>query len=153
MVSRTDIWNFDDTEYTDEQKSLLSQIDTEIKKFDSRWSLKSVGLGKSTGGGAVSGLVMTFYTNAQKTKTNTVGLEMALARLKYGQFDMSMAEEPACDKNMDAIVKKAADMYTLAVEMAKYYVGTYDVVPNDYFLPTGAKFTSLSGGLTFNCAK
>ena len=153
MVSRTDIWNFDDTEYTDEQKSLLSQIDTEIKKFNSSWSLKSVGLGKSTGGGAVSGLVMTFYTNAQKTKTNTVGLEMALARLKYGQFDMSMAEEPACDKNMDAIVKKAADMYTLAVEMAKYYVGTYDVVPNDYFLPTGAKFTSLSGGLTFNCAK
>ena len=153
MVSRTDIWDFDDTEYTDEQKSLLSQIDTEIKKFNSSWSLKSVGLGKSTGGGAVSGLVMTFYTNAQKTKTNTVGLEMALARLKYGQFDMSMAEEPACDKNMDAIVKKAADMYTLAVKMAKYYVGTYDVVPNDYFLPTGAKFTSLSGGLTFNCAK
>ena len=153
MLNRTDIWDLDATQFTAAQQSLFNQINTEIKKYNNGWSLKSVGLGKSTSGGAVNGLVLTFYVNAAKTKTNTAGVEMKLARQKYGQFLLSMDEKPVNDKNMDAIIKKASEILPLATQFAATYVGTYDVTPNNYFLPTGGKFTSTEGGLTFDCKK
>ena len=47
----------------------LEQLDAELARFNKNYSLAQVGLGRSTGSGAVRGLVVTFYTNTAKRGT------------------------------------------------------------------------------------
>ena len=50
---------------------------------------------------------------------------------------------------MGSIAKKAPDVETYARAFAQMLNGTYNVTPNDYFLPTGGDFTAVNGGITF----
>ena len=149
IVDHTTIWPMDESMFSTEQKTLFDQINAAAKVFNTAWSLKSIGLGKSSGGNAVTGLVLTFYTNADQTKTNTAGVAMTLSRTAYGKIQITYSPENKVDKNMEAIVKKSSNMENLARAFAATLNGTYNVIPNDYFLPTGGQFTAISGGTTF----
>lgn len=143
--SRTAIWNFDQDKFTVEQKGLLEQIDVEFKKANSNYSLAQVGLGRSTGSGAVKGLVFTFYTNAAKTKTNTAGISLTTSRPSYGQMQITSTDEEKIDRNLSNICSRS-DAEALVRQFAATLSGTYDMVPNDYFLPTGCELYAVGAG-------
>lgn len=149
IVNHTAVWKMDESLFSTEQKSLFSQMDEAIKLFNSAWSIESVGIGKSTGGGAVNGLVLTFYTNTAKTKTNTIGVALSTSRPAFGQISIDYNAGCKVDKNMESVVKKSPNMDTLARAFAATLKGTYEMTPDDYFLPTGGQFTAVGGGTSF----
>ena len=149
VVTHNDVWKFDKELFTPEQADLYDKIDTEIKKFNTAWSLESIGIGQSTGSNKIYGLVLTFYTNTAKTKTNTAGLAFTQTKPADGQIKIEYSAEDKIDKNMENIVKKAPDVETYARSFANMLNGTYSVTPNDFFLPTGGDFTPVEGGVKF----
>lgn len=146
IVSKTAVWKFDPSTFTPEQASLYDQIAAELLKYNKNYVLESIGLGRSSGGNAVKGLVLTFYSNAAKTKTNTAGMSMSLSRLSYGNMELKYTSSDVGDANMTTINKRATNLEQLTREFAATLNGTYEVTPNDYFLPTGAEFKSTAGG-------
>ena len=142
--ARTNTWNFDQDKLSDEQKGLLEQINAELKKFNNNYSLAQIGLGRSTGNGAVKGLVVTFYTNAAKTKTNTAGLSLTTSSPAYGQMQISYSADEKTDKNLANISSKS-DAENLVRLFAATLSGTYNIVPDNYFLPTGCELHAVEG--------
>ena len=142
---RSTTWNFVQDQLSDEQKALLEQLDAELAKFNKNYSLAQVGLGRSTGSGAVRGLVVTFYTNTAKSKTNTAGLSLTTSRPAYGQMVISYSEEEKMDKNLSNICSKS-NAEALVRQFAASLSGTYNMVPNDYFLPTECELHSVGDG-------
>ncbi len=149
IVAHTAVWKLDPALFSAQQQTLYDQIDAAAKVFNAAWSLESIGIGKSSGSNAINGLVLTFYTNAAKTKTNTAGVALTITRTAYGQAKIDYSAENKVDKNMEAVVKKSPDMENLARAFAATLDGTYAMTPNDYFLPTGGLFTATAGGTTF----
>jgi hypothetical protein len=149
VATHAALWEMDKDVFTAEQTALFDQINTEVQKFNTAWSLKSIGIGKSTGTNTVNGLVLTFYTNASKSKTNTAGIAFTTTRTEYGKIKIEYTDADKRDKNMESIAKKAPDVETHARTFANLLNGTYQVTPNDYFLPTGGDFTAIDGGTTF----
>ncbi|MBQ9230326.1 MAG: DUF4302 domain-containing protein [Prevotella sp.] len=149
IANHTAVWKMDPSLFTAEQTSLFNQIDAELKKNNANWSLESIGIGKSTGSGSVIGLVLTFYTNTAKTRTNTAGLALTMNRPEYGQIAINCTTEDKIDKNMETILKKATDIESLCRSFAALLNGTYQMTPDDYFLPTSVQFEAISGGTTF----
>ena len=142
--ARTNTWNFDQDKLSDEQKGLLEQINAELKKFNNNYSLAQIGLGRSTGNGAVKGLVVTFYTNAAKTKTNTAGLSLTTSSPAYGQMQILYSADEKTDKNLANISSKS-DAENLVRLFAATLSGTYNIVPDNYFLPTGCELHAVEG--------
>ena len=149
IVGHSAIWTMDESLFSAEQTSLFNQINTEIKKFNSAWSLESLGVGKSSGNNAVNGLVLNFYTNTAKTKTQTVGLEFASSLVSFGKMKIDYTESAKIDRNMENVAKKAPEVEAAARQFATLLNGTYEMTPNDYFMPTGGMFVAVEGGTTF----
>ena len=149
VVNHTAVWKMDASQFSTEQQNLFNQIDAELKKNNAKWSLESIGIGKSSGSGAITGLVLTFYTNTDKTKTNTAGLSLTMSRPAYGQMTINCTAENKIDKNMETIKKKATDIEQLCRNFAALMNGTYQIIPDSYFLPTGGQFDAVSGGTSF----
>ena len=145
---RSTTWSFDQDGFTDEQKDLLSQIDAELKKFNKNYSLAEIGLGRSSGNGAVKGLVVTFYANTAKTKTNTAGLSLTITRPSFGQMQISYSEEEKTDKNLSNMNAKS-DVEKLVRQFAASLSGLYNIIPDDHFLPTGCELRSVDGSNCF----
>ena len=146
---RSTTWNFEQDKLSAEQKSLLEQINTELNAFNKNYSFAKVGLGRSTGSGAVKGLVVTFYTNAAKTKTNTAGLSLTTNRPAYGQMQIVYGgDAEVIDKNLSTIGAKS-NTEALMRQFAATLSGTYTVVPNNYFLPTGCELHAVEGGIDY----
>jgi hypothetical protein len=127
----------------------LGQIDSALKTVNSAYSLEGVGLGKSSGSNSVIGLVISFYTNTAKTKTNNIGMEMMSSRLSYGQISITKDADPKTDKNFDSLAARSADLKPLVNSLASQIVGTYMMTPNDFFLPTEVLFEPVNGGFPF----
>ena len=149
MISHSTVWKMNQELFTAEQKDLFDKINTEIKKFNSTWSLESFGIGQSSGTNKIVGLVLTFYTNTAKTKTNTAGVSMSMTKTGYGKMQISYTEDERVDKNMESIVKKAPDVEAYARSFANLLNGTYNITPDNYFLPTGGDYNAVGGGTTF----
>lgn len=149
IVNHTAVWKMDASQFSTEQQNLFNQIDAELKKHNNTWSLESIGIGKSSGSNSIVGLVLTFYTNTAKTKTNTAGLSLTMSRPAYGQMAISCTEDNKIDKNMENIMKKATNIEMLCRNFATLMNGTYNITPDDYFLPTIAQFEAVNGGTSF----
>ena len=146
--ARNTIWNFDQDKLSDEQKSLLTQIAAEFKKYNKNYALAEVGLGRSSGADAVRGLVFTFYTNTAKTKTNTAGLSLSTSRPSFGKMQMVYSDTEKADKNLTTFNNKS-NAEALVRQFAATLPGTYEIVPNDYFLPTGCELHAVGGGNSY----
>lgn len=149
ILNHTAIWEIDETTLSEAQKGLIAQISEEVKKYNANWSLKSIGLGKSTGSEPVVGMVFTFYTNSAKTKTNNAGLAFEMNIPGYGQITYGCSESSKVDKNMKTIAAKATNMTSLCLELATTFAGTYNMKADNNFLPTKAEFTAVGGGVSF----
>lgn len=143
--TRTAVWNYDMAQMSNDQNVLLEQINAELRKYNKNYSIAQVGLGQSKGKGAINGLVITFYTNAAKTKTNTAGVELTNIRTAYGQMQISYSDANKVDGNLESLGKKS-DIVTVARQFAATLSGTFNIVPNDYFLPTGCELHAVDGG-------
>ncbi len=144
VEDRNTLWNFDLAQFSEAQKTLWEQLDAEFSAFNKSYSLASIGLGRSTGSNAVKGLVITFYTNAGKTKTNTAGLALDASRPKYGQMQLSTPEESKMDRNLTSICAKT-NAEQLVTQLAASLVGVYDITPNSYFNPTACELQQQGG--------
>lgn len=143
--TRTAVWNYEMEQMSNDQKVLLEQINAELRKYNKNYSIAQVGLGQSKGKGAINGLVITFYTNAAKTKTNTAGVVLTNIRTAYGQMQISYSDANKVDGNLESLGKKS-DIVTVARQFAATLSGTFNIVPNDYFLPTGCELHAVDGG-------
>ena len=114
IINHTAVWNMDPSLFSSEQQSLFDQLNAELKVYNANCSLASIGLGKSSGSAAVMGLVFTFYTNAAKTKTNSMGLALTLNKLAYGQIEVISTKDDAVDRNMTSINTRAGNIISLA---------------------------------------
>lgn len=149
MVSHTAIWELDTTMFTDAQKALYTELNGLLNKFNASWSLKGIGFGKSTGGNSLNGVVLNCYVNTAKTKTNTLGIEVLQKRDAYGKISVNPTVAVKTDNNMNAVEKKVPGFIAKVQEFVETLYGTYNVTPNDYFLPTGGLYTATDGGNTF----
>ena len=146
--NRNALWNFDQTTFSETQKRLMEQIDAELKKFSKSYSLAAIGLGRSTGSGAVKGLIITFYTNTAKTKTNTAGLTLNTSVPSFAQMLIESSEDAEMDRNMTNFSSKG-DVGKLALQFAATISGTYTITPDDYFQPTSCVLQQLGGAATY----
>lgn len=146
--TRTAVWNYEMEQMSNDQKALLEQINAELRKYNKNYSIAQVGLGQSKGKGAINGLVITFYTNAAKTKTNTAGVALTNIRTAYGQMQISYSDANKVDGNLESLGKKS-DIVTVARQFAATLSGTFNIVPNDYFLPTGCELHAVDGGSNY----
>ena len=142
VTGRNTLWNFDSELFTAEQKALIEQLEAELKKANKNYSFGTLGLGRSTGSGAVKGLVLTFYTNAAKTKSNTAGMTITTSRPEFGKMGITSNESPTLDRNLTTISAKT-DITELLKQFAASLNGTYQIVPNSYFQPTGCELQEL----------
>lgn len=149
IVGHTAVWNFDPSLFSADQQSLYDKINEGLKSYSKNYSLKSIGIGKSSGANAVMGIVITFFTNASKTKTNTAGLALDLSRLKFGQMQIIASDEAKTDNNLAAMVSKKPELLETVKAFAATLNGVYDIIPNHYFMPTSAKFEAVNGGTSF----
>ena len=152
IVDHTAVWKIDEESFTDVQAALFTQISAELKKYNANYSLESIGWGQSSGTNKVTGLVLTFYTNAAKSKTNTAGYAMTSSRPAFGQLLLkkpAVEDEEKIDKNMTTIGNKATGLLSLTRQFAATLDGKYNMTPDSYFLPKSALFTAIEGGSTF----
>ena len=70
------------------------------------------------------------------------------SRPAYGQMQIAYDAECKVDGNMEALANKC-DAETLLRQLAATLSGTYDIVPNNYFLPTGCKLNAVGGGNSY----
>ena len=136
ISNRSSVWNFDTEQLSDEQKALVEQMNTELKKMSSKYSFANIGLGLSTGKKHVNGLVITFYTATNKKSTRTVGLELTTSRPGYGMMAITFTGDESVDGDMTT-VGNYCDIPNLARQFAATLSGTYAMTPDDYFCPTG----------------
>ncbi|MBR1485359.1 MAG: DUF4302 domain-containing protein [Prevotella sp.] len=150
ILSRTRVWNFDPELYTAEQEAIVAQIEAELKKRSSAWSLQGIGMGRSTGKDAVSGLVLTIYTNTRQSSTTTVGLSVNTQSNGFGQVRIEADPNKAVDGNMTSVVNNGAtQIVDLVYAFASTIYGTYSMVPDNYFLPTGCEYVPQGAGTRF----
>lgn len=149
IINHTAVWNLDTAQFSDQQKQLYQQMDAQFKVYNSSCSIANIGIGKSSGSNAVTGLVVTFYTNAAKTRSNTVGLALDMSKPAFGQINIYSDTDSAVDRNMTSVGTRATNLEALVRDFASTLNGQYSITPNNYFAPTGGKFESINGGTTF----
>jgi hypothetical protein len=147
--SRSAVWYLDQEQLSEDKKNILQQFDAELKKVNKSYSFASIGLGRSSGNKAVKGLVLTFYTNTAKTKTNTAGLALNTSRPVFGQMKIEYDESMKVDGNLETIAKRS-DIESVVRQFAASLVGTYEIVPDNYFMPTGCQLKGTGGTLTLS---
>ncbi len=146
VVNHSGVWKFDKNSLSAEQTDLFTKIDAELKAYNSNYELESLGVGLSQ---SINGLVVTFYSNAAKTRTNSCVLGMTINRIAYGQISQTVTTPEKCDKNMASISKKATNLKSYCAQFIGTISGSFKLVPDDYFLPTGATYTTLDGAKSF----
>ena len=143
----------DSTLFSPEQRELFTQIDEESRKFSSNYKLKSFGLGKPKGNNAKSGLVFTFYKDAAQSNTIQAVVELVLSCPNFGQAQIYCDANADVDANMKKFKEKAPNMNELCHKAAMMLNGTYELEPDNYFMPTAAAYKPISGGVAFKVAK
>lgn len=150
VIKHTDVlWELDASLFTEQQQSLFNQIASEMVSLNKLWVLKSIGIGRSTGKNSVNGLILTYYTNSAKSKTNNAGLELILTKPQFQRMRIECTEDCASDNNMSVFTARGTAVEALAREFASTLNGTYEMSPDNYFLPTSVRCTPMDGGTEF----
>lgn len=149
LMTYSGVLTLDESRFSAAQNAVFNNINNEVKKFNNTWSLKSIGLGRGAGANANNGIIFTFYTNKAKTSDVKAYMELKQERISLGKIAISQSDNPECDNNLTTIASKASGIINYCKQMASTLKGKYDVVPNDYFSPTGATYTAYEGGQTF----
>ena len=149
IASHSALWKFDTSLFNVEQQEIYNQIAAELLKINKYYELESISWGKSSGGGAVNGIVLRFYTNSRKSSTNTAGLAVTVSKTSFGKLKFVSSDNDKMDNNLTALCKNSSELSKLMRRFASMLQGTYEVTPDNFFLPSGATFVPLEGGVEF----
>lgn len=115
-----------------------------IESINPEWILTGMGIGHSTGGNSVDGIVFSLKTQSPKEKT--IGMSLKHDRSNFGEMTISMFDTPEYDINLGIIDDKTtADLKAMLKEFGEALCGTYSLTPDDYFLPTQFSMKSADG--------
>jgi hypothetical protein len=149
IVSHSALWKFDTSLFNVEQQEIYNQIAAELLKINKYYELESISWGKSSGGGAVNGIVLRFYTNSRKSSTNTAGLAVTVSKTSFGKLKFVSSDNDKMDNNLTALCKNSSELSKLMRRFASMLQGTYEVTPDNYFQPKGGRFDAVNGGTSF----
>ncbi|MCH5307185.1 MAG: DUF4302 domain-containing protein [Prevotella sp.] len=139
----------DKTSLTPEQQTLYDEIEAEVVKANSTYTLSNISIGTSAGD--VTGLVITYtYRSNGKRVTANAAIELNVEKLAYGQVSLGYSDANKADENMIGFNSKSANEVEKKVrQLAATLAGTYQMIPDSYFLPSAITFNSMRGGTTF----
>jgi hypothetical protein len=73
-------------------------------------------------------------------------MALGISRPAFGRMTITLAPDASIDKNFKNLVSKLGDEFrALVYSLAQTLVGEYDIVPDNYFQPTGATLNSTDG--------
>ena len=155
---RSATWNFDQEGFTDVQNDLLAQLNAALQgAFNNTFNINSVGLGRGRNvASATQGPVIFFnysYTNKGKITKASLGISATMSVPSFGQASIVISPDDPVDSNMknflDRSNTKGLDAEPLVRQFAATLAGTYNMTPDNYFLPTSVLFTPTEGGTPF----
>ncbi|MBR1498009.1 MAG: hypothetical protein IJ615_00005, partial [Bacteroidaceae bacterium] len=154
---RSSTWNFDQEGFTEEQQELVAQINSALQSaFNSTFNINSVGFGRGRNvASATQGPVLYFnysYTSKGKISRSSLGISCAMSVPSYGIAKIEVTPDDPVDSNMKNFLdrSKTVDAEALVRLFAATFNGTYQMTPDNYFLPTSVQFTPTDGGTPFS---
>lgn len=128
---------------------LMAVLETANKVYSPR-----IGIGRSaltSGANSVVGLVIEWYSNRRLTKPSLTrgGLTMKRSVPVMGQMTITYEENSTTDNDMKDLLDKDAALVDLVRGFAAALAGTYQMTPNNNFVPTEVLFQSLEGESSF----
>lgn len=128
---------------------LMAVLETANKVYSPR-----IGIGRSaltSGANSVVGLVIEWYSNRRLTKPSLTrgGLTMKRSVPVMGQMTITYEENSTTDNDMKDLLDKDAALVDLVRGFAAALAGTYQMTPNNNFMPTEVLFQSLEGESSF----
>ena len=132
---------------------LMAVLETADKVYSPR-----IGIGRSaltSGANSVVGLVIEWYSNRRLTKPSLTmgGLTMKRSVPVMGQMTITYEENSTTDNDMKDLLDKDAALVDLVRGFAAALAGTYQMTPNNNFVPTEVLFQSLEGENSFKLKK
>ena len=132
---------------------LMAVLETANKVYSPR-----IGIGRSaltSGANSVVGLVIEWYSNRRLTKPSLTrgGLTMKRSVPVMGQMTITYEENSTTDNDMKDLLDKDAALVDLVRGFAAALAGTYQMTPNNNFVPTEVLFQSLDGQTSFSVTK
>ena len=132
---------------------LMAVLETANKVYSPR-----IGIGRSaltSGANSVVGLVIEWYSNRRLTKPSLTrgGLTMKRSVPVMGQMTITYEENSTTDNDMKDLLDKDAALVDLVRGFAAALAGTYQMTPNNNFVPTEVLFQSLDGEKSFSITK
>ena len=132
---------------------LMAVLETANKVYSPR-----IGIGRSaltSGANSVVGLVIEWYSNRRLTKPSLTrgGLTMKRSVPVMGQMTITYEENSTTDNDMRDLLDKDAALVDLVRGFAAALAGTYQMTPNNNFVPTEVLFQSLEGENSFKLKK
>ena len=132
---------------------LMAVLETANKVYSPR-----IGIGRSaltSGANSVVGLVIEWYSNRRLTKPSLTrgGLTMKRSVPVMGQMTITYEENSTTDNDMKDLLDKDAALVDLVRGFAAALAGTYQMTPNNNFVPTEVLFQSLEGESSFKLKK
>lgn len=132
---------------------LMAVLETANKVYSPR-----IGIGRSaltSGANSVVGLVIEWYSNRRLTKPSLTrgGLTMKRSVPVMGQMTITYEEDSTTDNDMKDLLDKDAALVDLVRGFAAALAGTYQMTPNNNFVPTEVLFQSLEGESSFKLKK
>lgn len=132
---------------------LMAVLETANKVYSPR-----IGIGRSaltSGANGVVGLVIEWYSNRRLTKPSLTrgGLTMKRSVPVMGQMTITYEENSTTDNDMKDLLDKDAALVDLVRGYAAALAGTYQMTPNNNFVPTEVLFQSLEGESSFKLKK
>jgi hypothetical protein len=141
------LWKLDASALNDEMASVYDSLAAAVKKANSAWTLQYVAVGTGVGSAISYGLYIVVETKPSTHAMRNAGVRFdyevtGSARVRYTM----VAKE--YDSNMATFAKSNADILTYLTRLGTLMEGEYNIVPNNYFHPTGGTFTSVDGSKT-----
>lgn len=150
IAASTDIFNL--TSLTEQQQLIFDKLADIIQGINPEWTLESIGIGQSTGGEFVNGLICTIKTPA--TLKKTIGMSLDKKSVSGSKMILTEPDEFEYDINLGIVDDMtSADVKLLLHQFAETLYGTYTITPDNYFMPQAFVLTNDGDGSTLNFSK
>ncbi|MBQ5680391.1 MAG: DUF4302 domain-containing protein [Bacteroidaceae bacterium] len=147
------MWRIKEECFTPEQKKLYAKMAEEVVKTNSKNVLDSIAIGRMP---HTVGKVTTYYPalvlcahRSRKPKDVTIKayVNIGIYRPQYGLLKLEAWQKDApVSEDMESFAD--TELKSLCEQFAASVLGTYKMVPNDYFRPTYVSLVPVDGGNT-----
>ncbi|MBO4464520.1 MAG: DUF4302 domain-containing protein [Prevotella sp.] len=135
------LWAFDSSTFNTSQKATYDAILADMS------GLEVKGIGFYSYNGSAASLTLEFLSGK---KSVYASIQFGVRKLGYGRVEMTYDPMGKANSNFNPLVKQGrTNVEPLMRELAATLVGTYDLTPNSYFMPTGFMMKSVDGAVTY----